>query len=356
MLIADDNATNRKLLRIVLESHGHAVLEADSGVTALKFLEQRQVDAVISDILMPGMDGFRLCFEIRRNPKLRKLPFIVYTASYTSASDEKLAMQFGADRFIRKPASANSIVAALHEVVESVQNRHPFEAKIPDGAGVMRVYSQVLVNKLEQTIISLLETNKALAERTKLAEFGMAVSQALSQETNLEWMLRRCCAATVEHLDAGLVRIWTLNNREKMLDLRGSSGTYGNDRGVGDRIPLGQSIIDPITAERKAHVIHAMIDHARMRDHEWAQREGMMAFAGYPLLIADQIVGVMTIFARMPFSRNQHAALGSAAQIIAVSIQRQLAEEEMRRNEARFRDLAENINEIFSVADPKQGR
>jgi GAF domain-containing protein len=99
-----------------------------------------------------------------------------------------------------------------------------------------------------------------------------------------------------------------------------------------------------------------MIDHARMRDHEWAQREGMMAFAGYPLLIADQIVGVMTIFARMPFSRNQHAALGSAAQIIAVSIQRQLAEEEMRRNEARFRDLAENINEIFSVADPKQGR
>src|SRR6266576_613714 len=118
VLIADDNVTNRKLLRTVLEYAGHTVLEADNGVTALKFLEQGQVDAVISDILMPGMDGFRFCFEIRRNSKLRKLPFIVYTSSYTSVSDEKLAMQFGADRFLRKPASANSIVETFQKLLQ----------------------------------------------------------------------------------------------------------------------------------------------------------------------------------------------------------------------------------------------
>src|SRR5688572_21642354 len=91
VLITDDNTTNRKLLRAVLESENHVVLEADNGISALQVLDQTQVDAVISDILMPEMDGYRLCYEIRKNPKFRTLPFIVYTASYTSPSDEKVA-------------------------------------------------------------------------------------------------------------------------------------------------------------------------------------------------------------------------------------------------------------------------
>src|ERR1044071_3195760 len=71
ILIADDNATNRKLLRLLLDMEGHEVLEADNGATALAVLEQRRVDAVISDILMPEMDGFRLCYKIRKHPRLK---------------------------------------------------------------------------------------------------------------------------------------------------------------------------------------------------------------------------------------------------------------------------------------------
>ncbi len=356
VLIADDNVTNRKLLRTLLESEGNAVLEADNGVTALKFLEQRQVDAVISDILMPGMDGFRLCFEIRRNPKLRKLPFIVYTASYTSASDEKLAMQFGADRFIRKPASINSIVETLYEVVESVQNRDQIEVKIPEEAGVMRAYSQVLVTKLEQTILNLSETNKILAERTTLAEFAMAVSTTLSQCTNLQEMLRQCCAATVDHLGAVFARIWTLNEREKVLELQASSGMDPHINGADARIPIGRSNIGRIASERKPHLTNAVIGDPRVQDQDWMRREGMIAFAGYPLMIADQVVGVMETFARASFSQNTLEIMGSVARSIAVGIQRQFAEEEVRRSAERFGDLAENINEIFFVAAPGGGQ
>ena len=114
VLITDDNKINRKLLRVVLEAENQVVLEADNGISALQVLEQTQVDAIISDILMPEMDGYRLCYEIRKNPKLRTLPFIVYTASYTSPSDEKVALQFGVDKFLRKPASSEEIVKSLH--------------------------------------------------------------------------------------------------------------------------------------------------------------------------------------------------------------------------------------------------
>ncbi|HEY2920282.1 MAG TPA: response regulator, partial [Candidatus Binatia bacterium] len=121
ILVTDDNTTNRKLLRVVLEAENHVVLEADNGISALQLLDQTEVDAVISDILMPEMDGYRLCYEIRKNPKLRRLPFIVYTASYTSSSDEKVAIQFGVDKFLRKPASGDEILKSLHEVLAAAK-------------------------------------------------------------------------------------------------------------------------------------------------------------------------------------------------------------------------------------------
>src|SRR5450759_5898574 len=71
LLIVDDIPTSLKLLRALLEAEGHAVFEAHDGVDALDLLERQRVDAVISDILMPKMDGDRLCLEIRKRAPAR---------------------------------------------------------------------------------------------------------------------------------------------------------------------------------------------------------------------------------------------------------------------------------------------
>jgi CheY-like chemotaxis protein len=76
LLIVDDIATNRKLLRVTLEAEGYNTLEAADGVEALQILARETVDAVISDFLMPNMDGFRLCHEIRKSERLHALLFI----------------------------------------------------------------------------------------------------------------------------------------------------------------------------------------------------------------------------------------------------------------------------------------
>src|SRR5450830_1521138 len=117
VLIVDDDPTSLKLLGAQLESEGHAVFGAHDGADALALLERQRVDGVISDILMPRMDGYRLCYEIRKHARLHDLPIIIYTSTYTSPGDEKLALNMGADKYFKKPASLETLVAALHEVI-----------------------------------------------------------------------------------------------------------------------------------------------------------------------------------------------------------------------------------------------
>ena len=135
VLVVDDHGTNRKLLRVQLEAESFTVSEAAEGREALELLEKEPVDVVVSDILMPGMDGFRFCRELRANPRLRHLPFIIYTSTYTSAADEKLALKAGADRFVRKPCPASELLALIRDAAAQAGRRTPQLSQLPDESG-----------------------------------------------------------------------------------------------------------------------------------------------------------------------------------------------------------------------------
>ena len=129
---------------------------------ALALLERQRVDAVISDILMPRMDGYRLCHEIRKHARLRDLPIIIYSSTYTSPEDEKLALEMGADKYLKKPASVATLVAALHEVVAQ-----PHAAPRPDAlreVEVLKNYNERLVSKLKEKNTELQAQTEALRE------------------------------------------------------------------------------------------------------------------------------------------------------------------------------------------------
>ena len=166
ILVADDDPINRKYLRALLTRHGHDVVECCDGLTTLARLESDPCDAVISDVLMPRMDGYRLCYEIRRNKNLQHTPVILYTATYLSAEDEKAAMAMGADRFVRKPAEPATILAALDGVVEHSRSPRSLRLRKPADRA-LREYSEVLVRKLEESIIGLSVANAALSEQER---------------------------------------------------------------------------------------------------------------------------------------------------------------------------------------------
>src|SRR5438128_796984 len=162
ILITDDNPTNLKLLRAMLETEGHKVLSAKDGLEALELLEREKIEAVISDILMPRMDGYRLCLEIRKKEKFKALPFLFYTSTYTSPSDSKAAMDLGADKFLKKPAPAAEITQALKEAVEHGPRRIAPVSPPPEELDLMKEYNARLVAKLEKKNLELLARTEDL--------------------------------------------------------------------------------------------------------------------------------------------------------------------------------------------------
>ena len=178
ILIVDDSETNRVVLRVQLESMGYGVLDATDGIDALAVLERERVDAVIADILMPRMDGYRLCQEIRRHERLRDLPIIVYTATYVSSDDEKLAHRSGADRYLVKPAPMAALQTTVAEVLRAppASTRPPFS---PDEQMVMREYNAVLINKLEE------KTRELEARNTELAAVNAELEESRARAAGI---------------------------------------------------------------------------------------------------------------------------------------------------------------------------
>lgn len=179
ILVSDDSPAIRKLLRRALELEGHRVLEAADGLEALALLEQEPVAAIISDILMPRMDGYRLCYELRRHERFRTLPFIFHTATYTTASDEKLSLDLGADAFLRKPASLEVIKQTLDHVTSRPRPSRPDEAAATElhEADVLRQYSDRLVSKLEKRNLELAEAETKFRTLVEQSITGIYILQ-----------------------------------------------------------------------------------------------------------------------------------------------------------------------------------
>jgi DNA-binding response OmpR family regulator len=193
VLIADDNATSCKLLRAVLEAEGHRVIEAADGVEALELMERQPVDAIIADLLMPNLDGYRLCREVRRNERWRTIPFICYTAIYGSPNDEKLAFDLGADAYLRKPVSSATLLCTLR----SARQRAKAEPSRPKAShtelDVLTEYSQPLVANLAQKHVEL-------KEESRLAGLAVEVGMALTRRNELGEILQACTEAMARHL------------------------------------------------------------------------------------------------------------------------------------------------------------
>jgi len=194
--------------------------------------------------------------------------------------------------------------------------------------GVILVFRDITERRLAE---------KELDERVRLASLSGEVGTALTESDSLSVMLERCAAAFVHHLDASFARIWTLNKQSDTLELQASAGMYTHLNGPHSRIRVGQNKIGRIASERQPHLTNSVVGDPEVNDQEWAVREGMVAFAGYPLIVSDRLVGVAAIFARHELSETVAQSMGSVADQIALGIERKLDEEALYRSDERLR-------------------
>jgi len=169
ILIAEDDADSRNLLVKQLRAYGHEVTAAANGAEALQQALKETPDIMVTDILMPQMDGYQLCYECKQNDQLRDIPFIFYTANYTSDEDEKFALSLGASTFIRKPAEPDVFVQILTEVFEKAKSGllTPVEVAPPEPSLYFTEYSKRLIAKLEDKMAQL---EREITERKKAEE------------------------------------------------------------------------------------------------------------------------------------------------------------------------------------------
>jgi len=166
ILVVDDNAENIFLLDSWLKENGYEVVSTANGAEALDKLHTEEFDLIISDILMPVMDGFQLCKKVNSNDKLNSIPFVFCTASYTDKQDEEFALQLGAARFIRKPFDMSELIPIIENLCNgnntSRSSTKPDNQIPEDENGNYKLYSEILVKKLEDKMLLL---EKEITER-----------------------------------------------------------------------------------------------------------------------------------------------------------------------------------------------
>lgn len=159
VLIVDDNEQNLYLLKTLLNKNNYECVSAKNGVEALKKLKQDAYDMIITDILMPRMDGFQLCRECKTDDNLKAIPLIFYTATYTDKKDEEFALSLGAEKFINKPMEAelfmNIIQDTLKDYKQGLGGSSKFASAEIEETVYLKAYSQRLINKLEDKVLEL---------------------------------------------------------------------------------------------------------------------------------------------------------------------------------------------------------
>lgn len=181
----------------------------------------------------------------------------------------------------------------------------------------------------------------------KQALFRVDVSIALAERASLPTILQHCTEAMVHHLHAAFARIWTLTPGDSVLSLQASSGIYTHLNGSHARISVGDFKIGRIAQERLPYLTNDVLNDPQISDRDWASHEGMISFAGYPLVVEDQVVGVMALFSQELLMEDTLDALSMVANAIAQGIGRKWAEE---RLEERVTERTKELTLLLEVS------
>ena len=324
---ADEAVRQREQSQITLASIGDAVLvtDAEGRVTSLNPVAEGLTGWSASETAGESLPTiFRIVNEETRqpveNPALRALRegAVVGLANHTL-----LISKDGTERPIDDSA-----------------------APIKNSSG--RVVGAVLVFR---DVSDRRRAEASIAEQVRLAEYGRDVGRAMTQGGTAEEVLARCAEATVRHLDGAFARIWTADEAGEVLELQASAGMYTHTDGPHARVPVGQYKIGRIAQQRKSHLTNSVIGDPSVPAQDWAKAEGMVAFAGYPLVVDDHLVGVLAMFARHELSDAALRMMGSVADEIAVGIDRMRAEERLHRQGEWLRVMLASIGDAVIATD-----
>ncbi|MCG6553693.1 MAG: PAS domain S-box protein [Candidatus Magnetominusculus sp. LBB02] len=186
------------------------------------------------------------------------------------------------------------------------------------------------------------EKEKRLSEQLKLAKFRADVGVILASSASLQVMLRQFTEHIVAYLGVSFARVWIVNG--SVLKLQASSGLYTHIDGGHALIPVGKFKIGLIAQEVRPHLTNSVQTDPLVSNPEWAKREGMVAFAGYPLVAEDEVIGVVAMFSKETLTDTAIDTIASVANNLSVAIKNKQSEQKL----IEAKEEAEKANRLKS--------
>jgi DNA-binding response OmpR family regulator len=188
VLIVEDVPDILKLLEATLSFKGYRVVTAQNGQEALEAIKQERPSLVITDIMMPKLDGFGLVHRLRINPETRAIPVIFLTATYVALEDKAFALNIGVTRFIEKPVNFERF---LETVDELFSGGTPAPAPVLSEADFYEGYHQRLEKKLNQKNMQIARDERLLdtIPQDERPTFRASLQMAINERDELQRLL-----------------------------------------------------------------------------------------------------------------------------------------------------------------------
>lgn len=340
ILVVDDNEDNRCLLDTLLRKSGYEVVSAGNGVEALERLRKDSFNMIISDILMPVMDGFRLCRECKTDDSLMKIPFVFYTSTYTDRKDEAFALNLGAEKVLVKPLEPNELLHVLKTILGDHRNALPVTQiiSIENEEAYLTEYNKRLVGQLEKKVLDLekaMSVRKQAERRTSAQHF---VTQVLVESATIKEAFSKILKAVCTALEWDLGEIWEFDQQKKTL--YNTEIWHVPSLNVSEFIVAAKQITFPLQIGLPGRVwetaeplwIKDVVHDTNFLRAPVADKEGLHGAFGFPILSGNEVLGTICFFSheiREP-DKELLDMLTAIGRQIGLFIKRKQAEEKIR--------------------------
>ena len=369
ILIVDDSKTALLYTTNIVSGIGCGFVTAVNGREALKLLRNESFDMIISDILMPEMDGFQLLTHIKKDDKLKKIPFIFHTATYTGDEDKELGYKLGVDAYILKQNNPLELFSIIEKIFEDIDTSKFISNNpvIEQEKEVFKLYNKRLINKLEHKVFVLeqekIKRKKLDQKLIKRGEYLSALSEAkdilLQIEPNNTF--QRFVDVLGEVANASRTYIFINSTNEKGEILMNHKAEYCAE-GVIPEIgnPLLQNLRYSDYCPRwekvlsKGKIIFGNVKDFPKSEKEVLESQNIKSILVIPIMVKNHFFGFIgfdNCTSNNEWKNVERYFLKVAAKDLAQFLERKKTEEKLKAENRRFQITMDTLDAVVYVSD-----